>query len=167
MGTNGMVGQWDYMGKDATKPRHMAIKQAAPADKVDLMVESKMLHLLASTGSEHIVRLYKAAHASPGTGTMDEQDPLPFDDNGVFDEDEQVYRMYLELADGGDMFRWMRKLTPPANKPPEEHLWRILLCMAKALHVLEYGSEDPAARNTSWSKCQIPNALTEWMIYHS
>jgi hypothetical protein len=82
----------------------MAIKQAAPVNKTDLILESKMLPLLTSTGTQHVIRLYKA-HADPGTGTIDEQDPLPFNDDGDFDEDEQVYRMYLELADGGDILK--------------------------------------------------------------
>lgn len=154
MGSTGLVGLWDYIGNDATKPRHMAVKQVAPDEHRSMRAESKFLHLLASTGTKHVVRLYKEAHALAGTGTMDDQDPLPFDDAGDFDEDLQVNRMYLEYVPGGDMADWIDSVTAQIGQPPEEHLWRILLCMAKALHVLEYGTEDPAARDMTWSKQQ-------------
>lgn len=152
MGTFGLVGQWDYIGNDPTKPRNIAIKQTAPDEIESMAAESKFLHLIASTGTKHVVKLYKAAHRDAGTGTMKEADPLPFDRNGDFNADLQVNRMYLEFAPSGDMYGWMSKLRSPVRKPPEEHMWRILQCIAKALHVLEYGTEEPAARDTTWSK---------------
>lgn len=166
-GASGVVGQWDYIGNDVTKPRAMAIKQAMPRDYVAMASESKFLHLIAGTGTQHIAKLYKAAHEDSGTGTMKEaedenaddptnfRDPLPFDDEGNFDEQLQVNRMYLEYVSGGDLGGLLRGMKEdPTQKPPEEHLWRILQCLAKAQHVLEFGTEDPTARNkdTTWSR---------------
>lgn len=106
IGATGLVGRWDYVGNDATKPRSMAVKQASPSDRRSMNAESNFLHLIASTGTKHIVRLYKAAHAAPGTGTMDAQDPLPFNKDGNFRKNRQVSRMYLEYVAGGDMSKW-------------------------------------------------------------
>lgn len=135
-------------------PRAMVVKQSAPDDNVQMHNESKLLHMLACTGTNHVVKLFKSHHYSGGTGTTVTQDPLPLHD-GKYDSDYDISRMYLELADGGDMYDWIRKLqrANPTGKPPEEHMWRIFGCLMRALLVLETGNEDPNSSDPYWSKC--------------
>lgn len=104
----------------------MAVKQASPDGTHAMARESKLLHLITSTGTAHIVKLYKAIFKGPGTGATrpGRQDPLPFDANGGYDENLEVARMYLEFDTCGDMSDYERKLFLKTGvlKPPEEHL---------------------------------------------
>lgn len=134
-------------------PRAMVVKQSAPDDDVQMHNESKLLHMLAATGTNHIIKLFKSHHYSGGTGTTTTQDPLPLK-KGKYNADHEVSRMYLELGEGGDMFDWIRTLqrVDPIGKPPEEHMWRIFGCLVRGLLVLETGSEDPNSPDPYWSK---------------
>lgn len=163
LGGYGLVGHWEYIGNDPNMPRNMAVKQSNARGYSAMARESKLLRLITSTGTAHVIKLYKAIFNAPGTGTTrtnltkPTQDPLPFDSQGVYDEDLEVARMYLEFGTGGDMVDYENKLEPSNGpgadlKPPEEHIWRIFSCLAKALHVLEYGTDDAAARDPAWSK---------------
>ncbi|KAF8866215.1 kinase-like protein [Acephala macrosclerotiorum] len=153
IGTTGLVGQWDYIGSDPNMPRAMVVKQSAPDDDIQMHNESKLLHMLTATGTNHIIKLFKSHHYSGGTGTTTTQDPLPLK-KGKYNSDREVSRMYLELGEGGDMFDWIRTLqrTDPIGKPPEEHMWRVFGCLVKGLLVLETGSEDPNIPDPYWTR---------------
>ena len=57
VGGNGIVGQWEYQGADLNMPKNIVIKQGS--DHVGMSWESRFLKLLAATGSDHFVKLYK------------------------------------------------------------------------------------------------------------
>ncbi len=85
----------------------------------------------------------------------------------AYDEDEQISRMYLEFGNGGDMKGWQDSLADDDGnslQPPEEHLWRILGCLAKALHLLEFGSEDPSVPDPNWSEYRQSRTINRFWV---
>ena len=90
------------------------------------------------------MKLYKGAHLEGGSGTS-AADPLPFLPDGTYSGNRPVARMYLEYCEKGEM---AKKFERYPYRRQEEHVWRVLDCMAKALEVLEHGTEDPAVE--SW-----------------
>jgi len=85
----------------------------------------------------------------PGSDTSTQFDPDP-------DDDCRVYRIYLEFCGAGDLEQYReielkQKLevgTPSRCIISEEHLWRMIHCIARGLLVLEKGSEDLDVPNT-------------------
>lgn len=62
-GSCGIVGRFDYQGKNPKVPRSIAIKQtAAERSRHALSRESKFLRILTATENPHIVKLYKGYH---------------------------------------------------------------------------------------------------------
>ena len=57
VGGNGIVGQWEYQGTDPNMPDNIVIKQGS--DRTGMGWESRLLKVLAATGSDHFVKLYK------------------------------------------------------------------------------------------------------------
>jgi hypothetical protein len=145
VGGNGIVGLWDYKGDNAKMPKHMAVKQGI--DRNGMAWESRMLKILTGSGSNHIVKIYKSMYAAGGTGTMLGTDRLPFDYKGNYNKDYEVYRYYLEYCENGDLSSYSQSLyfnqTVLGLFAPEEYMWRIFTCLAKAILVLEQGTEDP------------------------
>lgn len=155
LGSSGLVGLWEYAGSNPSMPPNMAIKQVS-ADYADVLHnESKILCMIQATGTDHVVKVYKASHRDGGTGTTKtDMDELPFDDSGNNVEEREVARMYMEYCSGGDMQGWINTLNASGGlQPPEENLWRIFGCLARALHVLDRGTEDPQAPDPYWGKC--------------
>ncbi|KUJ13531.1 uncharacterized protein LY89DRAFT_754342 [Mollisia scopiformis] len=132
-GAYGICGQWDYTGNDKSMPRQIVVKQSIGSTAKILRGESKMMHLTTSTGADYVVKLYKGCHRGAGTGTSD-IDPLPYNSLGMYIPHQEVVRMYMEYAPGGDLDAFFKRLiaTPGARVIPEEHLWRLLHCLAKA-----------------------------------
>lgn len=81
-----------------------------------------------------------------GTGTSDKFDKIPFDDYGNYDPNKEVNRLYIEYCEKGDLSGYESKFFDLRKRlifPPEEYVWRIFGCLARACLVLETGSEDP------------------------
>jgi hypothetical protein len=143
-GENGIVLKFECTGSDPRVPKFMVVKQSHEEEKNELQLESRHLQRIAATGTEHVVRLYRTVRGVPGSGTSTQFDPHP-------DDGYQMYRIYLEFCGAGDSEKYRenklkqgRELgTPGRCIIPEEHLWRILHCIARGLLVLEQGSEDP------------------------
>lgn len=83
--------------------------------------------------------MYKGYHRGGGTGA-DRVDPLPYQEGSEnYDANEEVARIFLEYLPGGDLaYSYFQEImqTPGLVVIPEEHLWRMLLCFAKAALVL-------------------------------
>lgn len=134
-GGYGLCGIWDYTGNDQNMPRRIAVKQSMDSEALEH--ESKFLHLAAMTGTKHIVKLYKGCHKSGGTGTGKKFDPLPFNAAGRYTSRLEVARMYMEYVPGGDLEDFYRGIDKtPGAIIPEEHLWRMFNCFAKACMIL-------------------------------
>lgn len=135
LGSYAITGLFSYIGNDPITPRHL-VKQSNASTATALRVESKILHLTTGTDTNHIVRLYKGFHRAGGTGTG-ENDPLPYDQTGAYNQNLEVVRIYLEYAQGGDAQALLDQIGRNKNYViPEEHLWRILDCLARACLVL-------------------------------
>jgi hypothetical protein len=78
---------------------------------------------------------------------------VPFeetDGDECYKTDEEVTRLYMEYCENGDMQHLLEELCvlrieSKYGDIPEENIWRILGCRAKAALVLEMGTEDPDA----------------------
>jgi serine/threonine protein kinase len=78
---------------------------------------------------------------------------VPFEEadwNEGYKTDEEVTRLYIEHCENGDMQQLLEELCDLRIESkygyiPEENIWRILRCLAKAALVLEKGTEDPDA----------------------
>lgn len=145
-GSYGICGLWRYVGEAGnwTGPNHVVVKQMAQQN-YEFQVESTLMERIMkyTGGTDHVVKLYKACYTSPGSGTSD-VDPNPFDPiTGAYDGALDVARIYLEYCPGGDLHEAAINFPWPALRWPEEILWRLLHCFAKALLVLETGAEDP------------------------
>jgi hypothetical protein len=157
-GSYGLVRLWEYIGGKAKMPTHMVVKQTVPKKRYELASESKFLGLTTSTGTDHIVKLYKGYHEVEGTGVTDKRgwDGLPFNSDDQWDEEFTIARMYIEYCGGGDLSEWMKRIRKEDRRfvIPEEVLWRILFCLANALLVLDKGSEDTESNKdtNNWSK---------------
>ena len=156
-GTFGIIGLWDYIGQDNAMPRSLAVKQSfgSQSDANSLRWESKLLSEIRSTGTNHVVKIYKAFHQDGGTGTSEDRDPLPYDSQGNYSGRMNVSRIYLEYCENGTLDK---AIADHARQAPdgwiaEELIWRILDCLARALMVLERGSEELATRGgLEWDK---------------
>jgi len=129
MGANGLVGLWEYKGADPNMPKRMVIKQGQDDDGMGW--ESRFLKALATTESNHFVKLYKANHHVGGSGTSRKFDPIPFHRNGNWYEPRlEVNRLYLEFCENGDLQAYNEKWRDARKVdmyPPEEfymeNLW--------------------------------------------
>jgi hypothetical protein len=123
-------------------PKHMAVKQGRDDDGIGW--ESRFLKVLATTESDHFVKLYKANHHMGRCGTSRVFDRIPFNRHDKYDRRIEVNRLHLEYCANGDLssydekFRDFRKLDV---YPAEEKMWRIFACLSRATLVLEKGSE--------------------------
>jgi hypothetical protein len=139
-GGTGLCGLFDYLGSNNQIPPQVVVKQSMGWDAQELHAESKLLTLAASTGTDHIVKIYKGYHRGGGTGVSDEIDPIPFrDGDDSYQSDDEVARIFMEYLPGGDLYHSL--LSPLINMSgpvvvPEEHLWRMLGCLAKSALVL-------------------------------
>jgi hypothetical protein len=121
------------------------VKQSAEDALVE---ESNLLHLItergmtAAGGSEHIIKLYRQAVQQPGTGTNNFFDPHPWDAAGAYRPALHLHRIYLEYCQGGDLADAVDKPNVPSPLP-EEYIWRVLDCLARAMMLLENGQEIP------------------------
>jgi hypothetical protein len=86
-GSFGVVIQFEYKGSDPNMPKFMAVKQSSGED---LEQESIALQRIAVTGTDHVVKLYKAVHKDDGAGILGQKDPLP-----VPPKNKQVSRIYM------------------------------------------------------------------------
>ncbi len=148
-GGNGTVGLWDYTGGDDKMPPSMVVKQADSSAAYGLQWESKLLRHASKTNSVHILKLYKACYLEGGTGAHHKFDPLPFNArSGTYNPRKEIARMYMEYCPGGDLEDYVgRRRGRPI---PEEHLWRIFGCLARAFFVLEHGVEHPKMGLDNW-----------------
>ncbi|KUJ21758.1 kinase-like protein [Mollisia scopiformis] len=153
-GTYGIVGRWDYNGDNTAMPRSIAVKQTGVTKAGPLMLESKLLRLLTLVGDEHIIKLYKGCHLEGGSGTDRELDPLPYSpDTFAGPKELDVSKIYIEFMPGGDARQWLKELEKDKKYVvPEEHLWRILNCLARAILILEQGSDNPAVPDADWKR---------------
>ena len=81
-----------------------------------------------------------------GTGTSERFDDIPFDRNGNYNSNFEVSRLYIEYCERGDLDGYTTQFDNRQQNlifPPEEYVWRIFGCLARACLVLETGSEDP------------------------
>ncbi|KAF8855354.1 kinase-like protein [Acephala macrosclerotiorum] len=151
-GSFGVTGHWQYVGNDPVMPKDIVVKQSHGKNAKDLIVETKMLRALAATGSPHIVKLYRGCHREGGTGTST-YDILPYAPDGTYDVDREIARMYLEFVPGGDCNNFYERVKKdPQFYIPEEHVWSILHCLAKACLVLLTGSEDASVPDPFWTR---------------
>ena len=128
----------------------------------------------ANNGFDHIVKLYQSAYTEGGSGTSkeDERDPWPFNAQGNFSRSRQISRMLIEYCENGDLRSELKEIEGSINDPlrpskrrrrsgvmdtrsgagwqrtkqiiPEESVWRIFGCLANALVILRYGTENQA-----------------------
>jgi len=78
---------------------------------------------------------------------------VPFEGNDwdeCYSKGEEVTRLYMEYCENGDMQHLLEELfvlriESEYGDLPEENIWRILGCLAKAGLVLAKGTEDPDA----------------------
>jgi hypothetical protein len=163
MGANGLVGLWEYQGADPNMPKRMVIKQGRDDDGMGW--ESRFLKALATTESNHFVKLYKANHHVGGSGTSRKFDPIPCHRNGNwYDPCLEVNHLYLEFCENSDLQAYNEKWRDARKVdmyPPEEFIWRIFGCLAKAILVLEKGSEDLDIPNPNWF---YPNGIAHLYI---
>ncbi|KAH8598920.1 hypothetical protein B0O99DRAFT_30463 [Bisporella sp. PMI_857] len=132
MGGQGVVGWWTYEGSDRDSKAlvDIVVKQAsATGPGGGLAGEAKLLDILRHTGSPHVLKMYKNLFQDEGEGVM------PEFDTGL------VHRILLEYCPGGDLIDFLR--TRRRGGLSEEDLWGVFHCMARAIFVLEHGSEDP------------------------
>lgn len=139
-GTFGVCGLFAYWGSSPTTPRYLVVKQGQ-----NLRSESNCLRRLGHYSPQHVVKLYKAALQSGegGSGTTDADGFDPY-----FDKDQPlsqtIDRIYLEYCPGGELPGFgSYPVDDRICRAPEEHLWRLLHCMAKGLLMMITGSEDP------------------------
>ena len=64
IGGNGIAGLWEYRGTDPNTPKRMVIRQGKDIDGMNW--EYRFLKILAGTGSDHFVKLYKAVYRTGG-----------------------------------------------------------------------------------------------------
>jgi len=129
LGSNGLCGLWKYIGsqKTARQPEHIVIKQSKSAT---LYEESKLMKKIqdAPDPTDHVVKLYRSCHSQGGSGTSPIFDKHPFQ-NGVYNVNREVHRIYIEYCEGGDL--WSKIKLPlgtpyPAGfQPPEEYVWLV------------------------------------------
>ena len=87
-------GLWEYQGADPNMRRRKVIKQGRDDDGMGW--KSRFLKALATTGSDHFVKLYKANYYMGGSGTSRKSDSIPFDrDGNWYDTRLEVNRLYL------------------------------------------------------------------------
>lgn len=144
---------------NANLPSHFVVKQSARNTlQREAMIMKKLEHAGFRTlsGSDHVVRIYRqSVDRQAGTNQHDAFDPSPHDEDGNYDPTREVFRLYMEYCNGGDLFnkvddRWLPNNTYKA--PSEELVWRVFSCLAKAMLLLGDGTENllPAA-TPSWS----------------
>ncbi|KAH8602969.1 hypothetical protein B0O99DRAFT_697590 [Bisporella sp. PMI_857] len=142
-GVNGIAALFERRG-DGQGPTELVVKQSARNSEL-MRWESLTMRLCMQAESEHIVKLYKAFYRAEGTG-VGPFDPLPIDLRGRYDRSREVSRIYTEYCRNGNM-RGLSNYDDLGETFPEEYIWRFVLCLSKALMVLEYGSED---MSTDW-----------------
>lgn len=96
-----------YTGQDASIPRHIVVKQALLKYSMD--IESKILHQLTDTGTDHVVKLYKSYYSDVETGSSNDVDPYPSGDNGNADQSGKVGRFFLEYFEDGDLENYVEE----------------------------------------------------------
>jgi len=78
--------------------------------------------------TDHVVKLYRSCHSQGGSGTSNIFDRHPFQ-NGVYNVNREVHRIYIEYCEGGDL--WSKIKMPPNTpypagfQPPEEYVWLV------------------------------------------
>ncbi|KAF7945502.1 hypothetical protein EAE96_010269 [Botrytis aclada] len=155
-GSYGIATLFEYRGDNPdVSPRRLVVKQEGGAG-LNLKQESRMIQGLMKYDSDHIIKIYRAYHRTMGTGTDEAMDRAIVEYARWLKDDKKreanikvqlrrkndVARIYLEFASGGDLGSWMVEncLDP---YPPEEYVFRIWECLLKGLMVLKYGTEDP------------------------
>jgi hypothetical protein len=153
-GAHGIVGLWQYKGNSAALPKYLVVKQVVDmvANSAEpLRVESKLLRDIMTTGTDHIIKLYKSNHTAGGSGTSNSRDPLPFGAAGQYDPTRLVNRIYVEYCRNGDLESELKRIADKTQDIPEEYIWRVLHCLASALVVIEHGNEDLDNNRASWN----------------
>ena len=156
-GSSGLCGLWRRIGPAVGYhgPDNVVVKQVLRGSAHDLRTESRLMRNIMSYGARwgganHIVKLYKAFHYDPGGGTSP-LDPTPYNIHYRHDDQLDVARIYMEYCVRGDLDRKVRNLEE--GKPwQEEEVWRLLECLAKALLIIETGSENLLAPRWSLPK---------------
>lgn len=71
-GTSGLCGVFDYLGVRTSPdmPFQVVVKQCLAMDAPALHSESKLLHLLASTGTNQYVEIFPSCSIHPGTEVL-------------------------------------------------------------------------------------------------
>ena len=102
------------------------------------------MHVFGSQAPQPLVLMHAnsiiANFRAMGTGTSDIYDEVPFRNFGFYDSSLEVNRLYLEYCEKDDLNEYIDKFVPPRQKfhyPPEEYVWRIFGCLAKACLVME------------------------------
>lgn len=120
-GSSGIVGLWEYEGKETKAIKQIAIKQSrlSPTHS-DPLRESRFMGTLSQAKSIHLVRQYRDAikEARQGGGT--------------------IVTMFLEFCPTGDVTRFMGR----GAKVLEVDLWAMFFCLACAGSAIDRGTED-------------------------
>ncbi|RDW59787.1 hypothetical protein BP6252_12874 [Coleophoma cylindrospora] len=132
-GTAGIAGLWQGTGSDPAFPKFIVVKQeTVPAGETpSIPHEENHLRQFRRLGIEHLLRILNP-------------DPIPREQNN---RGESIYRIYLEYCDQGTFVNLIERTISDdspytaANPLPEDLVWYIFLCLAKALQALDTGSE--------------------------
>lgn len=151
VGSNGICGLWTKgvggirRNTPENAPRDIVVKQSRDRElafEADVMVNLREQG--QHTGSlDHVVKLYLSRVQGPGTGAHGILDSRPFPAGGAYNANMEVHRIYIEYCASGDLTGHSRDILLGQAVAPEEYIWRLMGCFAKALMLLEDGSETP------------------------
>lgn len=146
-GSFGKVGLWEF--EDANKPQPLitkvAIKQQEDnpfASEVELEAEGRIMALLTTVRSRHLVRLYGQPKAD-------------------IEDEKKVVRLFMEYCPGGDLTRLLeyigRKTVAPKTPLGEADIWAMFYCLALGVAAIDRGTEDPDVE--AWDR---PNVVVHY-----
>lgn len=146
-GSYGKVGLWEF--EDAKQPepliKQIAIKQQEEnpfAPEIELEAEGRIMALLTTIRSKHLVRLYGQPKADTENGN-------------------KVVRLFMEYCPGGDLTRLMenmwRNTIAPETPLGEADIWAMFYCLALGVAAIDRGTENPNAE--AWDR---PNAVVHY-----
>jgi hypothetical protein len=156
-GGHGICGLWVRVAGAPVwpGPNEVVVKQVPRSKATELKFESICLKRIkistsASSGTKHIVDIYKKQFLDPGAGTNEDYDPSPYSLLPPMNHILDVARIYLEYCPGGDLFHKFREL--PLMQPwSEEELWRLLGCLVRGAIVMDVGTERPVPVANQWA----------------
>ncbi len=132
----------EYEGDSQPPPTFtkIVVKQQAHDPDVDdegLEIEGRVLALLSTVQSRHIIRIFGSARLDTYAGP-------------------EVSRIFLEYCPGGDIEQLLedwggwRNSVAPAKPLIEADIWAVFHCLALGVAVMDRGTEDSTA--TPWDR---------------